>query len=163
MIRLPYQEALRTVIERTQYPLIALLQDVQRQMADELHERLGKLGYAEIRPAHGCVFGNMRPHGVRLTDIAERSRITKQSVGEIVTNLEELGYVERVPDPEDKRAKLVRLTKQGQIVQDAAFEIFAQIEAEWAEKIGKRKVAALRGALEELSLLPDLVTLRPAA
>jgi DNA-binding MarR family transcriptional regulator len=150
------------VIERTQYPLIALLQDVQRQMADELHDRLGKLGYAEIRPAHGCVFGNMRPHGVRLTDIAERSRITKQSVGEIVTNLEELGYVERVPDPDDKRAKLVRLTKQGQIVQDAALAIFADIEAEWGERIGKRKVAALRAALEELSLLPPLVLPRAA-
>ena len=70
----------------------------------------------------------MRPHGVRLTDIAERSRITKQSVGEIVTNLEELGYVERVPDPEDKRAKLVRLTRQGQTVQQAALEIFDEIE-----------------------------------
>ena len=151
------------MIERTQYPLIALLQDVQRQMADELHERLGKLGYDEIRPAHGCVFGNMRPHGVRLTDIAERARITKQSVGEIVTNLEELGFVERVADPDDKRAKLVRLTPRGQEVQNAAFNTFDQIEAEWAERIGERKVAAMRAALEELSLLPDLVALRPAA
>ena len=99
--------------QRTQYPLIGLLQDVQRQMADDLHDRLGKLGYEEIRPAHGCVFGNMRPHGVRLTDIADRARITKQSVGEIVSNLEDLGYVERIPDPEDKRAKLVRLTPRG--------------------------------------------------
>ena len=151
------------MIERTHYPLIALLQDVQRQMQDELHRRLDDLGYAEIRPAHGCVFGNMRPHGVRLTDIAERARITKQSVGEIVTNLEELGYVERVADAEDKRAKLVRLTPQGQEVQEAAFRTFDQIETEWAERIGKRKVEAMRSALEELSLLPDLVTLRPAA
>jgi hypothetical protein len=120
------------VIERTQYPLIALLQDVQRQMQDELHARIGELGYEEIRPAHGCVFGNMRPHGVRLTDIAESARITKQSVGEIVTNLEELGYVERIPDPEDKRAKLVRLTPLGQRAQDAARATFAEIEAEWA-------------------------------
>ncbi len=148
--------------ELTQYPLIALLQDVQRQMQDELHERLRRLGYAEIRPAHGCVFGNMRPHGVRLTDIAERARITKQSVGEIVTNLEELGYVERIPDPDDKRAKLVRLTRQGQIVQQAAYEIFDEIEGEWAERIGKRKVAALRAALEELTLLPDFVLTRAA-
>ncbi len=44
-----------------------------------------------MRPSHGCVFGNMRPHGVRLTDLAERARITKQSVGEIVADLEELG------------------------------------------------------------------------
>src|SRR5688572_32611944 len=103
-------------------------------MADELHERLGKLGYEEIRPAHGCMFGNMRPHGVRLTDIAESARITKQSVGEIVTDLEKLGYVERIPDLEDKRAKLVRLTQLGQEVQDAAVATFAEIEAEWAER-----------------------------
>jgi DNA-binding MarR family transcriptional regulator len=151
------------VTERTEYPLIALLQDVQRQMADELHERLRKRGYDEIRPAHGCVFGNMQPHGVRLTDISERARITKQSVGEIVTNLEELGYVERIPDPEDKRAKLVRLTPLGQEVQAAARTTFAEIEAEWGERIGKKKLAALRAALEELSLLPPLVVLPRAA
>ena len=146
----------------TEYPLIGLLQDVQRQIADDLHERLWKLGYDEIRPAHGCVFGNMQPHGVRLTDIAERSRITKQSVGEIVSNLEELGYVERIPDPEDKRAKLVRLTPRGQEAQAAARAIFADIEAEWGERIGKKKVANLRAALEELSLLPPLVRPRAA-
>ena len=140
----------------TEYPLIGLLQDVQRQLADELHARLNTLGYDEIRPAHGCVFGNMQPHGVRLTDIAERARITKQSVGEIVSNLEELGYVERIPDPEDKRAKLVRLTPRGQEAQAAARAIFVEIEAEWGERIGKKKVAALRAALEELSLLPPL-------
>ena len=146
----------------TEYPLIGLLQDVQRQIADELHERLGKLGYDEIRPAHGCVFGNMQPHGVRLTDIAERSRITKQSVGEIVSNLEQLGYVERIPDPEDKRAKLVRLTPRGKEAQDAARAIFADIEADLGERIGKKKVADLRAALEELSLLPPLVLPRAA-
>src|SRR5688572_5425512 len=128
-------------------------------MADELHERLGKLGYEEIRPSHGCVFGNMRPDGVRLTDLAERARITKQSVGEIVTDLEKLGYVERIPDPADKRAKLVRLTPRGEEVQGAARATFADIEAEWGERIGKKKVAALRAALEELSLLPPLAAL----
>jgi len=150
------------VTQRTEYPLIALLQDVQRQMADELHSRLGDLGYEEIRPSHGCVFGNMRPHGVRLTDIAERARITKQSVGEIVSDLERLGYVERIPDPEDRRAKLVRLTPRGEEVQEAARKTFAEIEAEWGERVGNRKVAALRAALEELSLLPPLVLDRAA-
>lgn len=148
--------------QRTEYPLIALLQDVQRQMGDELHARLRKLGYEEIRPAHGCVFGNMQPHGVRLTDIADRARITKQSVGEIVTNLEELGYVERIPDPADRRAKLVRLTPLGREVQRAARATFAEIEDEWGERIGTKKVAALRAALEELSLLPPLVLDRAA-
>jgi DNA-binding MarR family transcriptional regulator len=146
----------------TQRPLIALLQDVQRAMQDELHARLRAEGWPEIRPSHGCVFGGMGPEGARLTDLAERARLTKQSVGEIVTNLEELGYVERVPDPEDKRAKLVRLTPRGQEVQKVALATFAEIEAEWAERIGKKKVADLRAALEELSLLPPLVLSRAA-
>ena len=77
--------------QRTEYPLIALLQDVQRQMQDELHARLRAQGWPELRPSHGCVFGSMRPDGVRPTDLAERARITKQSVGEIVSDLEELG------------------------------------------------------------------------
>jgi DNA-binding MarR family transcriptional regulator len=150
------------VTQRTETPLIGLLTLVQRSLQDELHARLHAQGWPEARPAHGCVFGNMQPHGVRLTDIADRSRITKQSVGEIVTNLEELGYVERIPDPEDKRAKLVRLTPLGQEVQAAARKAFAEIEAEWGERIGKKKVADLRAALEELSLLPPLVLPRAA-
>ena len=148
--------------QRTEYPLIALLTDVQRQMQDELHARLRAAGWPEVRSSHGCVFGGMRPEGVRLTDLAERARITKQSVGEIVSDLEELGWVERIPDPADKRAKLVRLTARGQVVQDAARATFAEIEADWAERIGKNKVAALRAALEELSLLPPIALDRAA-
>ena len=148
--------------QRTEYPLIALLTDVQRQMQDELHARLRAAGWPEVRSSHGCVFGGMRPEGVRLTDLAERARITKQSVGEIVSDLAELGWVERIPDPADRRAKLVRLTARGQEVQDAARATFAEIEADWAERIGKSKVAALRAALEELSLLPPIALDRAA-
>ena len=148
--------------ELTETPLIGLLTLVQRALQDELHERLNAQGWPEVRPSHGCVFGGMRPEGVRLTDLAERSRITKQSVGEIVSDLERLGWVERVPDPADKRAKLVRLTPKGQEVQDAARAAFAEIEAEWGERIGKKKVADLRSTLEELSLLPALALPRAA-
>ena len=148
--------------QHTETPLIALLTMVQRSLQDELHTRLRAQGWPEARPSHGCVFGGMKPEGVRLTDLAERSRITKQSVGEIVSDLEKLGWVERVPDPADRRAKLVRLTPKGQEVQDAARATFAEIEAEWGERIGKKKVADLRAALEELSLLPPLVLDRAA-
>jgi DNA-binding MarR family transcriptional regulator len=150
------------VTQRTQYPLIGLLTLVQRSLQDELHARLRTRGWPEVRPSHGCVFGGMRPEGARLTDLAEQARITKQSVGEIVSDLEELGWVERVPDPADKRAKLVRLTPRGRRVQDAARATFAEIEAEWGERIGKKKVAELRSTLEELSLLPPLAVPRAA-
>jgi DNA-binding MarR family transcriptional regulator len=150
------------VTQRTEIPLIGLLTLVQRALQDELHARLRARGWPEVRPSHGCVFGGMRPEGARLTDLAEQARITKQSVGEIVTDLEQLGWVERVPDPADKRAKLVRLTKRGQEVQDAARATFAEIESEWGERIGKKKVAGLRATLEELSLLPPLALPRAA-
>ena len=61
-----------------------------------------------MRPGHGCVFGTIEPDGSRLTDLAERARMTKQTVGEVTTDLERLGYVERVPDPRDGRAKIIR-------------------------------------------------------
>jgi hypothetical protein len=67
-----------------------------------------------------------------------------------VCDLEARGYVERVPDPADGRAKIIRLTEQGAEAKATALEIFAEIEAEWAERIGPERVQALRDALEVL-------------
>ena len=91
-------------------PLIALLSQVRDAVAEELFTRLTELGFAELRPAHGCVFANIDDGGSRLTDLAERSGFTKQSVGEAVADLERLGFVERVRDPADGRAKIIQLT-----------------------------------------------------
>ena len=73
-------------------------------------------GRARLRGAargHGCVFGIIDDEGSRLTDLAARSGFTKQSVGEAVAELQKLGYVERVPDPADRRAKIIQLTPHG--------------------------------------------------
>ena len=65
-----------------------------------------------MREGHGCVFGFIDlDHGSRLTDLADRSGLTKQAVGEAVAELERKGYVERVPDPLDGRAKIIKLTR----------------------------------------------------
>ena len=63
------------------------------------------------------MFGNIEPDGSRLTDLAERAHMTKQSVGEVTTELERRGYLERVPDPGDGRAKIIRLTERGRDAQ----------------------------------------------
>ena len=78
------------------------------------------------------MFGNIDPEGSRLTELAERARMTKQSVGEVTTDLEQRGYVERVPDPADGRAKIIRLTDRGHEAQTLGFELIAEIEREWA-------------------------------
>jgi DNA-binding MarR family transcriptional regulator len=88
--------------------------------------------------------------GSRLTELAERSGLTKQAVGEVVDDLEGLGYVERVADPGDGRAKIIRLTDRGSEAGEAALRIFADIERHWAERHGEERVAVLRDVLEEI-------------
>jgi DNA-binding MarR family transcriptional regulator len=137
-------------------PLPPLLEDAKSAGFEELHRRLTERGYADIRHAHGCVFRFVEREGVRLTDLAELAGLSKQAVGEFVAELEAMGYVERVPDPADRRAKIIRLTPRGMEAKEAALEIFAAIERDWAERIGEKRVEALRDALERLSRVEAL-------
>lgn len=129
---------------------VALLFTAAEGLVGELQERMRHAGYADIREAHGCVFGNMAPDGMRLTELAERAGMTKQGVGEAVSDLERLGYAERVPDPDDGRAKIIRLTERGAAAQRAGFEIIAELEREWVKRFGKQRVEALRAILLDI-------------
>jgi DNA-binding MarR family transcriptional regulator len=133
-------------------PLPWLLTELKQAAIDELHRRLAEQGYPEIRDGHGCVFRFIESEGSRLTDLAERSGYTKQAVGEVVVDLEGLGYVERMPDPVDGRAKIIRLTERGREAFAAATTIFADIERDWAERVGEERMATVREVLEELVL-----------
>jgi DNA-binding MarR family transcriptional regulator len=115
---------------------------------DELHRRLGDQGFPDIRPGHGCVFRFIDEDGTRLTDLAERAGYTKQAVGEVVADLEELGYVERVPDPADRRAKTIVLTRRGHEALAAGRGIFADIERRWIDQFGEERIAQLRETAE---------------
>ena len=141
--------------------LMPLLATVKDAVGAELHARLMQLGFPEIRPAHGCVFGNIDRDGSRLTELAERSGFTKQSVGEAVADLERLGFVERVPDPADGRAKIIRLTPHGAEALAAAAEIFADIESRFAQSVGPERYAAFRATLAELHALSRLHAAEP--
>src|SRR2546430_13380949 len=86
-------------------PLAGLLDLTAESLLVEFRKELEATEYADIRPTHGCVFRFVRAdEGMRLTDLARFAGMTKQSVGEMVDDLVERGYVERVPDPEDGRA-----------------------------------------------------------
>jgi DNA-binding MarR family transcriptional regulator len=131
-------------------PLPPLLGDAKQIAFADFHRRLAEEGHAEIRDGHGCVFRFINGEGSRLTDLAERSGFTKQAVGEVVSDLEQLGYVERVPDSEDGRAKIIRLTPRGAEAYETALRIFADIERRWAERFGEERVRVLRELLEEI-------------
>jgi DNA-binding MarR family transcriptional regulator len=134
-------------------PLPRLLGDLKEAAIREVHWRLAEHGHPDVREGHGCVFRFIDEHGCRLTELAERAGYTKQAVGEVVVDLEGLGYVERVPDPADGRAKIIRLSERGREAQALARRIFGEIEREWAERVGEERMATLREVLEELTAL----------
>jgi DNA-binding MarR family transcriptional regulator len=128
-----------------------LLRDPYMIIGDRLYGRIAEAGYPDIRPAHGSVFQYMGDEGSRVTELAERALVTKQTMGYLVDNLEERGYVERKPDPQDGRAKIVRLTDKGRELVRVVREIIAGIEAEWAKGLGEERMELLRGLLEDLN------------
>jgi DNA-binding MarR family transcriptional regulator len=131
--------------------MIRLLAVAFDDFCEGLERRLADTPYNDIRISHGCVFGNIDPDGTRLTELAERARMTKQSVGEVTSDLEQRGYVERVPDPTDGRAKIIRLTERGRDAQALGVGLIDELEQEWAERFGAERVAALREALETVT------------
>ena len=149
-------------------PLHGLLEFALDAMVEEFRGELERSEFSDIRPAHGCVFRYMNERGLRLTEIAERANMTKQSAGEVVDDLVARGYVERVPDPDDRRAKLVRLTDRGEAAQAYGFRLLAKIEERWGERYGAERIAGLRAMLEEIAAveapfaMPEAVSAAPA-
>lgn len=93
--------------------------------------------------------------GTRLTELAEQAQVTKQTAGFLVDQLEKAGCVERVPDPTDKRARLVRIAERGKRAIPIAQATVAEIEAEWETHLGAARMAQLRQALTELREITD--------
>lgn len=130
-------------------PMIRLLGLGFDAFTEELNARIHSTEFSDLRAGHGCVFANIDPeNGSRLTELAERALMTKQSVGEVVTDLVQRGYVERVADPSDGRAKTIRLTARGREAYVLGRQLIDEIERDWSERYGEERIAALREALE---------------
>jgi DNA-binding MarR family transcriptional regulator len=141
----------KTSSRKTPENLAILLREPFRAGTELLHQRFAERGHPEIRPPHGNVMQFLDDAGTRVSVLAERAQITKQSMAELVVHLERLGYVERVPDPSDRRAKLVRATPPGKQLYAIARDVVAEIEADWTKWLGKAKMRQLRALLEELN------------
>ena len=113
-------------------------------------EGFSAAGHSGLQPAHQAVLTHLRVSGARLTELARRASMSKQAMGQLVDEVERLGYVERISDPADGRAKIVRFTRAGlELIKDGT-DIAAAIQREYAKLIGKKKLDLLRGILEEL-------------
>jgi len=132
-------------------PMAGLFEIAKDAFFQDFREELEQTEFADLRPTHGCVFRFVRGPGMRLTILAEMAGMTKQSVGEIVDDLVARGYVKRIPDPEDKRAKLICLTERGERAQATGLALFSKVEKQWAERYGAKRMAQLRALLEEIA------------
>ena len=130
-----------------------LLGEIRDGLVEDVQRRLAAAGYNDVRASHDCVFRHLTPEGVRLRDLAASSQLSAPAIGEHVDELELLGYVERVPDPSDRRAKLIRPTRRGAAFMRAAYEALSEIESEWTRAIGAEVLARL---LEELTQVRKL-------
>lgn len=102
------------------------------------------------KPSHSAVFAQISPGGSRLTDLARGANVSPQAMGELVDELEELGYVERRPDLTDRRAKLIVLTPRGHECIDAGIATIHGIEERIDQILGARGHAQLRRLLSAL-------------
>ncbi len=126
-----------------------------RSMETRVFAALAEAGFSDLTPAQARVFQRIAPAGSRLTDLAAQAGITKQSAGFLVDQLERAGYVERVPDPDDGRARLVRVSDRGARSVEASRAIVAGVEAEWTAHLGERRMAQLRDILTDLREITD--------
>lgn len=132
--------------------LARLLLAGHRALAVELVEALEERGYSDVRAGQAVVFLHIdRRSGTRLTELARRARMTKQGMMLAVDALESRGYVRRVPDQDDGRAKVVRLTAHGRRCAAEARRAAAAVESRARRRLGARRYELVREALEELA------------
>jgi DNA-binding MarR family transcriptional regulator len=126
--------------------LAELLDDCQRESAAYFARRLRAAGYGDIRAAHDKVFTNIGD-GATVSELAQRAQLTKQAMTELVEHLERMGYVERVPHADDRRARLVRLTARGERCVSAATSVLLDVERRWARLVGRQRYGDARAVL----------------
>jgi DNA-binding MarR family transcriptional regulator len=126
--------------------LLHAFQGYERRLFDGYRQR----GNEGLRRKHGGVIANIDRGGTRAGVLADRAGMTPQAMGELIDELEALGYVKRAPDPQDRRAKLVIPTDKTLKRQSLAREVNAEIEAAYTEALGEIPYRQLRRALAEL-------------
>lgn len=139
------------------HPLIGLLLRLLYQhYSQDVDAALREAGFGDIRPAHANVFPFVPPEGIAISALAELASVRKQSMAEAVEQLERMGYVERRPNPQDRRSRLVVLTERGEAVRPVTHATAARVEERWADLTSREELEELRAKL--LHLLTELRT-----
>jgi DNA-binding MarR family transcriptional regulator len=128
---------------------------VQRAMEDRVLADLAAAGFDDVTVAQARVLARVGSKGTRITDLAERARVTKQTVTFMVDQLERAGYVHRVPDPIDARARLVIFADRGLAAKEVARRTELAVQDEWTRHLGRRATTRLHQILTQLREITD--------
>jgi DNA-binding MarR family transcriptional regulator len=123
-------------------------------IADEVQERLAAAGHPELRFGHGFVFQHLVDGPLSVGELAERMEMSQQGASKAVAELEALGYLERRPAEEDRRVRLVELTRRGRDAIEAARSARREVMAGLGKRLGERRLNTARRTL--LAALADL-------
>ena len=141
--------------DRQEPNLGVLLFIAYRALEQRAHDAVIAAGITDITQAQARIAARIGPHGTRVADLAEQARVTKQSAGFLVDQLEAAGYVERVPDPTDRRARLVRLHPRADRVVATANAEVERVLAEWAAHVGADRLRQVHQILLDLREITD--------
>jgi DNA-binding MarR family transcriptional regulator len=132
-------------MRETDGPYIGTLMRVCWQwMHEQTYNALVNMGYTDLSPALISVFRYPTPDGVRPSELAERLQVTRQSVNDLLRDLEEVGYLTREPVPGDGRARVVRLTSDGKRLERAVSQELRRAEQRMAQILGADRFADYR-------------------
>lgn len=125
-----------------------LLNNALRHFEARVFELLAEAGHTEARLTHLNLTRSLDASGTRMTELARRAGVTKQAIGELIVECEELGLIKRTADPTDARAKIVKFTERGCEWLEAFHDALEQAEAEMQRALGTLRVDGLKAALK---------------
>lgn len=141
--------------DTAELPLGVLLFIPYRAMEAATMDGLARAGYTDMTVAQARIAARIDPGGSRITQLAAAAQVTKQTAGFLVEQLERAGYVERVPDPTDGRARLVKMAARGYAAREEILPALADVEAQWLAHIGRERMTQLRETLTMLRKITD--------
>ena len=131
----------------------AQLRAVWQWLRDQMYAGVVAAGYDDLNPAHVGLWRYPGLEGLRPSQLADRVEITKQSVNDLLGHLEQHGYLERLPDSADGRARVIRLTSKGRRLEETIYAEAGAAQLRIAEILGPRRFAQLHSSLELLTEL----------
>jgi len=124
-----------------------LVGPIYASFVGQITDRLRAETQGQIRAAHSPIFIYIEDEGSTLTELAAKARMTTPAMKELIDDLEASGYVVRLPNPRDRRSKLIFTTDRGERIIERGRAIIAEIEGDWEKTLGKRRFKVLKTSL----------------